>query len=92
MVVDIRSAGVNFPDVLIIQNLYQAKPALPFAPGAELAGVVSAVGPGVTNRRIGDRVIGSSTWAPLPKRSRCRPHAPCRCPISSISSEARRLS
>jgi NADPH2:quinone reductase len=62
VVIDIRSAGVNFPDVLIIQNLYQAKPALPFAPGAELAGVVSAVGPGVTHRKVGDRVIGSSTW------------------------------
>ncbi len=62
VVIDIRAAGVNFPDVLIIQNLYQAKPALPFAPGAELAGVVSAVGPGVTNRAVGDRVIGSSTW------------------------------
>jgi NADPH2:quinone reductase len=62
VLIDIRAAGVNFPDVLIIQNLYQAKPALPFAPGAELAGVVSAVGPGVTNRTVGDRVIGSSTW------------------------------
>jgi len=62
VLIDIRAAGVNFPDVLIIQNLYQAKPALPFAPGAELSGVVSAVGPGVTDRKIGDRVIGSSTW------------------------------
>ncbi len=62
VVVDVRAAGVNFPDVLIIQNKYQAKPALPFAPGAEFSGVVSAVGSGVTDRRIGDRVIGSVTF------------------------------
>jgi len=62
VVVDVRAAGVNFPDVLIIQNKYQAKPGLPFAPGAEFSGVVSAVGSGVTDRRIGDRVIGSVTF------------------------------
>ncbi len=60
VVVDMRAAGVNFPDVLIIQNKYQFKPALPFAPGAELAGVVSALGDGVTGFKVGDRVIGSS--------------------------------
>jgi NADPH2:quinone reductase len=68
VLVDIRAAGVNFPDVLIIQNLYQTKPPLPFAPGAELAGVVSAVGPGVTDRKVGDRVIGSSTWGAFAER------------------------
>ena len=62
VVVDVRAAGVNFPDVLIIQNKYQAKPALPFSPGAEFSGVVSAVGAGVTDRRVGDRVIGSVTY------------------------------
>jgi NADPH2:quinone reductase len=62
VVVDVRAAGVNFPDVLIIQNKYQAKPALPFSPGAEFSGVVSAVGAGVTDRKIGDRVIGSVTY------------------------------
>lgn len=62
VVVDVKAAGVNFPDVLIIQNKYQAKPALPFAPGAEFSGVVSAVGRNVTDRRVGDRVIGSVTY------------------------------
>ncbi len=57
-----KAAGVNFPDVLIIQNKYQFKPELPFAPGAELAGVVSAVGEGVTNAKVGDRVIASTGW------------------------------
>ena len=46
VVVDVKAAGVNFPDVLIIQNKYQFKPELPFAPGAEVAGLVSAVGAG----------------------------------------------
>ncbi|TXH50425.1 MAG: NADPH:quinone oxidoreductase family protein [Burkholderiaceae bacterium] len=62
VVIDMKAAGVNFPDVLIIQNKYQFKPELPFAPGAELAGVVSAVGEGVTNTRVGDRVIASTGW------------------------------
>ena len=48
VVVSMRAASLNFPDVLIIQNKYQAKPALPFSPGAEFSGVVSAVGAGVT--------------------------------------------
>ena len=62
VVIDMKAAGVNFPDVLIIQNKYQFKPELPFAPGAELAGVVSAVGEGVTNTKVGDRVIASTGW------------------------------
>ncbi|MEZ5657360.1 MAG: NADPH:quinone oxidoreductase family protein [Burkholderiaceae bacterium] len=60
VIIDMKAAGVNFPDVLIIQNKYQFKPELPFSPGAELAGVVSAVGAGVGRVKVGDRVIGSS--------------------------------
>ncbi|HTN66005.1 MAG TPA: NADPH:quinone oxidoreductase family protein [Burkholderiaceae bacterium] len=55
--IDVHAAGVNFPDVLIIQNKYQFKPELPFTPGSELAGVVRAVGAGVTHVKPGDRVI-----------------------------------
>jgi NADPH:quinone reductase len=62
VVVQMKAAGVNFPDVLIIQNRYQLKPALPFSPGAELAGVISAVGPDVTGFKVGDRVIASTGY------------------------------
>lgn len=57
VIIDVKAAGVNFPDVLIVQNKYQAKPALPFSPGSELAGIVNAVGDGVTHVKPGDRVI-----------------------------------
>jgi len=55
--VRVRSAGVNFPDVLIIQGKYQFKPPFPFAPGSECAGDVIAVGDEVTDFKVGDRVI-----------------------------------
>lgn len=70
VIVDVRAAGVNFPDVLIIQNKYQHKPELPFAPGAEFSGVVSAVGEGVANRRVGDRVVGSCTFGAFAQKIR----------------------
>ena len=54
---DVMAAGVNFPDVLIIQGKYQFKPELPFTPGSELSGVVRAVGEGVEQLKVGDKVI-----------------------------------
>jgi NADPH:quinone reductase len=62
VVIETKAAGVNFPDVLIIQNKYQFKPPLPFSPGSELAGVVKAVGAGVTAFRPGDAVMAFSTY------------------------------
>jgi NADPH2:quinone reductase len=55
----VRACAVNFPDLLIIQDLYQVKPERPFAPGSEVAGIVDAVGAGVENVRPGDRVLVS---------------------------------
>jgi NADPH2:quinone reductase len=55
--IDVKAAGVNFPDVLIIQKKYQFKPELPFTPGSELSGVVRALGDGVSNAKVGDKVI-----------------------------------
>jgi len=57
VVVSVKTASVNFPDVLIIQNKYQVKPPLPFSPGSELAGVVKWVGDGVTRWKPGDPVM-----------------------------------
>ncbi len=54
--VAIRAASLNFPDILIVQNKYQMKPLLPFVPGSEYAGVVEAVGEGVTDIKVGDAV------------------------------------
>lgn len=57
ILVDIRAAGINFPDVLVIAGKYQVKTPTPFVPGNEAAGVVSAVGSGVTQFAVGDKVI-----------------------------------
>jgi NADPH2:quinone reductase len=62
VVVTVKAASVNFPDVLIIQNKYQVKPPLPFSPGSELAGVVKEIGEGVTNAKRGDRVIAFASY------------------------------
>jgi NADPH2:quinone reductase len=57
MIIKVHAAGVNFPDTLIIRNLYQVKPELPFIPGNEVAGVITATGPKVKNFEVGDRVL-----------------------------------
>jgi NADPH2:quinone reductase len=62
VLIRVHAAGVNFPDSLIIQDKYQIKAALPFAPGGELSGLVEAVGSGVTRFRPGDRVAALTHW------------------------------
>ncbi|HSN25929.1 MAG TPA: NADPH:quinone oxidoreductase family protein [Kofleriaceae bacterium] len=62
VVVDVKAAGVNFPDILITQGKYQFKPALPFSPGGEIAGVVRAVGAGVSTVKPGDRVAATMLY------------------------------
>ncbi|NRR33721.1 NADPH:quinone oxidoreductase family protein [Oxalobacteraceae bacterium] len=57
VVIDVKSAAVNFPDVLIIQGKYQFKPGLPFTPGSEVAGVVREIGEGVQHVKVGEQVI-----------------------------------
>lgn len=58
----VRYVGINFPDRLIIRDQYQYRPERPFAPGAELSGVVTAVGQDVTDFSIGDRVMALPMW------------------------------
>jgi NADPH2:quinone reductase len=57
VVIDVKAAAANFPDVLMLEGKYQFKPPMPFAPGCELAGVVSSVGEGVRELRPGQRVL-----------------------------------
>ena len=61
VIVDVEAAGLNFPDTLIIEGKYQFKPELPFTPGGEASGLISAVGDGVEHLSVGQRVIALST-------------------------------
>jgi len=62
VLISVKASGVNFPDVLLIQNKYQFKPELPFSPGSEIAGVVKQVGEGVHGFMPGDRVMAHIRW------------------------------
>jgi NADPH2:quinone reductase len=78
VVLQIKACGVNFPDVLIIQDMYQFKPPRPFAPGGEVAGIVTALGDGVSQFKIGDRVLASTGWGGMSEAiavaaARCMP-------------------
>ncbi len=81
VLIEIKAASLNFPDILIVQNKYQMKPALPFVPGSEYAGTVASLGAGVTHLKIGQSVaclsgtggFGTHTIAPA---DRCMPLPP----------------
>lgn len=60
LVIDVRAAGCNFFDTLIVQGRYQVKPPFPFVPGGEVSGVVSSVGEGVDGFTTGDRVLATT--------------------------------
>ena len=78
VVVDLKVAAVNFPDLLVIEGKYQAIPPTPFVPGMEGAGVVAATGPGVAGLKAGDRVMvqaghGAFAEQVAVKADRCYP-------------------
>ena len=56
VLIEIQAASLNFPDLLIVQNKYQFKPELPFVPGSEYAGIIRALGEGVTHLQVGQAV------------------------------------
>jgi NADPH2:quinone reductase len=60
VLLDVKACGVNYPDVLIIEDKYQFRPERPFAPGGEVSGLIAAVGEGVTKFKVGDRVLAST--------------------------------
>jgi len=69
VVLSIKACGVNYPDVLMIQDMYQFKPERPFAPGGEVAGVIEAVGEGVTNVKVGQRVLASTGFGGMAQKA-----------------------
>ncbi|MBX7248892.1 MAG: NADPH:quinone oxidoreductase family protein [Caulobacteraceae bacterium] len=66
--IEVKAVGVNFPDVLIIEDKYQFKPERPFAPGGEASGVIAAVGEGVTHLKPGDRVLAMTGWGAMAEK------------------------
>ncbi len=81
VLVEIKAASLNFPDLLIVQNKYQLKPELPFVPGSEFAGVVQAVGDGVQHLRVGQNIAclsgtGGFATHTIVKAGMCMPLPP----------------
>ncbi|MEQ1669820.1 MAG: NADPH:quinone oxidoreductase family protein [Hyphomicrobium sp.] len=62
VIVRVRAVGLNFADTLITRGKYQFKPELPFSPGAEIAGVIESIGPGVSGWQVGQRIMAYVNW------------------------------
>ncbi|WP_163848307.1 NADPH:quinone oxidoreductase family protein [Pseudooceanicola aestuarii] len=71
IVLKVEAAGVNYPDGLLVQGLYQSKPERPFVPGNEAAGTVLSVGEGVTHLHPGDRVLGALSLGGFAEQAIC---------------------
>ena len=84
----VQAAGVNFPDTIMIRDLYQYKPQRPFAPGGEVGGIVDALGDGVTGFEIGDRVLGLPLFGGFASHVCVASHMVAKIPDSMSFSEA----
>jgi NADPH:quinone reductase len=89
--VAVRACAVNYPDVLVIEDLYQFKPPRPFSPGSEVAGIVDAVGPGVAGVRVGARVLLAPTRGGMAEKSVGQAHNCWSIPDSMPFDEAAAL-
>lgn len=76
LLISVKACSVNFPDTLIIQGLYQYKPAPPFSPGSDIAGVVEAIGDGVVGFQIGDEIVGFNPYGGFAEKV-CAPARDC---------------
>ena len=85
--VEVRAAGCNFFDILMVQGRYQVKPPFPFVPGAEISGVVRGLGEGVKGFRVGDRVLASAGLGGFAERA-VVPAAVCHALPEGMSFEA----
>ncbi len=91
VVIDAQAIGVNYPDMLVIEGKYQVLPPRPFTPGKEVAGVVSAVGDGVTRVAVGDRVMAQREYGAYCEKV-LSPEATCyRMPDSMLFEEGAAL-
>lgn len=86
--VRVEAAGVNFPDGLMVRGEYQMKPPLPFTPGSEAAGTVSALGAGVANYAVGDRVIALCVLGGMAEKLCVHASQAFRIPASMAGAEA----
>jgi NADPH:quinone reductase len=87
----VRAVGVNFPDLLIIQDLYQFKPPRPFSPGGELSGTVELLGPNVSNVKLGDRVLVSPVRSAMAEKAIAQASSCWKIPDSMPFDEASAL-
>lgn len=88
VVIQAEAIGVNYPDGLLVQGLYQMKPPLPFVPGMEVAGTVIAVGPDVTSVKPGDRVAALSSLGSYAERVGAHQSAVMKLPAGLPSEDA----
>lgn len=86
--IDIKAAGCNFFDILMVQGKYQVRPPFPFTPGAELAGIVREVGEGVRDFKVGDQVFASTSLGAFAERASIAAKAAYRMPRGMSFEEA----
>jgi NADPH2:quinone reductase len=91
VVVKMRACGINFPDVLVIEDRYQVKPPRPFAPGGEIAGIVESVGADVHDLKPGDRVMAQPGYGGMAQRVCIKASACTRLPESMTFEHAATL-